>query len=173
MNPTKILNEEHNNILAAIDLLSQECDAMESGTELNKEFIKNAIFFIRNYADKFHHTKEEDILFKILETDEIQEKMPCNPMRQMLHEHDMGRELVKAMEEGIESSDKKKVIENARSYCYLLKDHIHKEDDILYPMADDALSLENKESMAKEFARVEEEMKEVKDKCLSFLGEEE
>jgi len=91
----------------------------------------------------------------------------------MLHEHDMGRELVKAMEEGIESSDKKKVIENARSYCYLLKDHIHKEDDILYPMADDALSLENKESMAKEFARVEEEMKEVKDKCLSFLGEEE
>ena len=39
MNPTEILSEEHTNILAAIDLLSQECDAMESGTELNKEFI--------------------------------------------------------------------------------------------------------------------------------------
>ena len=173
MIPTEILSKEHKNILVAIDLLSQECDAMESGTELNKEFIENAIFFIRNYADKFHHAKEEDILFKVLETDEVQEKMHCSPIRQMLHEHDMGRKLVKNMEEGIKENDKDKVVQNARSYCYLLKDHIHKEDDILYPMADEALSPENQESMAKEFARVEEEMKKIKEKCLAFLGEEE
>jgi hemerythrin-like domain-containing protein len=172
MIPTEILSQEHQNILKAIDLLLKECVAIESGTELNKSFFENAINFIRSYADKFHHAKEEDILFKAFNKCVEEGRAHCNPVEQMLHEHDLGRGFVKGMEEGLKENNKEDVIKNARSYCDLLRDHIHKEDSILYPMADEALNVEDQEAMTKEFAQVEEEMKEVKDKSLSFLGGE-
>jgi hemerythrin-like domain-containing protein len=75
--PTKILSDEHLNILKVIEALSQECDSIDSRKELDKDFFKNAIFFIRNYADRFHHAKEEDILFKELCKDSVE--MHCNP----------------------------------------------------------------------------------------------
>lgn len=57
---TKILSDEHKNILRLTKLIEKEC---ESGENINKDFFIKAIYFIRNYADKFHHAKEEDILF--------------------------------------------------------------------------------------------------------------
>lgn len=74
---TKILNEEHQNILKVIEALSNECDSLEAGKEINSSFFKRAIKFIRNYADKVHHAKEEDILFIKLCDDGVE--MHCNP----------------------------------------------------------------------------------------------
>ena len=61
MKPTTILSEEHKHILSVIDALSKERKNLESGKELDKDFFSKAIDFIKNYADKFHHAKEEDI----------------------------------------------------------------------------------------------------------------
>ena len=97
--PTKILSDEHQNILKVINALIKECSDLESEKELDKAFFKRAIDFIRNYADKFHHAKEEEILFKELckETAELH----CNPVEQMLYEHELGRGFVKEMGEVI------------------------------------------------------------------------
>ena len=169
MIPTEILSAEHQNILKAINLLLKECQEIESGKELNKIFFNNAIYFIQHYADKFHHAKEEDILFKELGKDTVE--MHCNPSTQMLYEHDLGRGFVKEMIDGLKNNDKEQIIQNARSYGQLLQEHISKEDNILYPMSNEALNLNIQTSMSEEFERVEEEMKEMKEKCLSFLGE--
>jgi hemerythrin-like domain-containing protein len=169
MIPTEILMKEHKNILKAIDLLFKECYELESGKELNKDFFENAIYFIQNYADKFHHAKEEDILFKELQKDTVE--MHCDPTTQMLYEHGLGRDFIKAMQEGLIDNDKEKIIQNARSYGQLLQEHISKEDNILYPMANEALNLNNQTLMAEEFVKVEEKMLEIKEKCLNFLGE--
>ena len=169
MIPTEILSAKHQNILKAINLLLKECQEIESGKELNKIFFNNAIYFIQHYADKFHHAKEEDILFKELGKDTVE--MHCNPSTQMLYEHDLGRGFVKEMIDGLKNNDKEQIIQNARSYGQLLQEHISKEDNILYPMANEALNLNIQTSMSEEFERVEEEMKEMKEKCLSFLGE--
>jgi len=67
----QILSDEHKNILAVIDSLIRECDSIETGGEIDKNFFKKAIGFIEGYADKFHHTKEEDILFVELCKDEV------------------------------------------------------------------------------------------------------
>lgn len=128
--PTEILSEEHQNILKVIDALLKECDVLESGKDLDRDFFEKAIDFIRNYADKFHHAKEEDILF--VELNRNEEQMPCNPVEQMLYEHDLGRNFVKGFKEGVEEDNKAKIIENTRGYAYLLQDHINKEDNILY-----------------------------------------
>jgi len=129
MIPTEILSAEHQNILKAIDLLLKECDQLSSGKELNKDFFEKAIYFIQNYADRFHHIKEEDILFKELSGDNV--VMHCNPTSQMLYEHELGREFIKNMKKGLENNNKEEVIQNAKSYGQLLKEHIHKEDNIL------------------------------------------
>lgn len=169
--PTAILSEEHQHILKVIDRLIKECDGLRAGDEINKLFFEKVIDFVRNYADKFHHAKEEDILFVELCKDTVE--MHCNPTSQMLHEHDLGRGFIKELEAGLMSGDKGKVIEGAFGYAQLLQEHIFKEDNILYPMADQALSEDIQRDMLDEFAKVEKEKfgEEIKKKYLDFAGE--
>jgi hemerythrin-like domain-containing protein len=170
---SKILSEEHQNILKIIEILENESDAIENGKELDKDFFEKIIDFIRNYADKFHHAKEEDILFK--EFNKALEKNPksahCNPTEQMLIEHDEGRNFIKGMETRLNENDKIRVIRNARAYADLLKQHISKEDDILYPMTDEALDNKTKKEILKKFKDIEEERKKDKDKYLNMIME--
>lgn len=167
--PTKILAEEHQNILKVIDALLKECDALESGGGLDKDFFKKAIEFIRGYADRFHHAKEEDILFVELCRDTVE--MHCNPTEQMLVEHDLGRSFVKNMEKGLTENNRNKIIANARGYSQLLREHIYKEDNILYPMADESLNQETKAMMLNKFKEVEQKFIGENQKQLSFIKE--
>ncbi len=167
---TKILSEEHKHIVKVISALKKECFALESGKKkLNIEFFAKGIDFIRNYADKYHHAKEEDILFKELNKDSCQ--MHCNPTEQMLHEHDLGRKFVKGLKSALEKKNNKKIIENTEGYCTLLKEHIYKEDNILYKMADDALNSKVQKSMLEKFDKVEKNYKKTKEHCLKIEKE--
>lgn len=168
---TKILVDEHKNILKVVDILENECDAADSGKHIDEKFFRKAIYFIRNYADKFHHAKEEAIQFKELCKDSVQENMHCNPIEQMLHEHDLGRGFVKAMEEGIKARNRQEILTNTREYIQLIRDHIYKEDNILYPMSDDALSKETQKSMLKKFVDADNKKEKAKKKCLLIVKE--
>ncbi len=166
---TKELSNEHKNIIKVLDALDKECDALEGGKALDKEFFVKAVDFIRNYADKFHHAKEEDILFKELDHPDV--VMHCDPRGQMLHEHDLGRKFVKGMETAITDGDKAGAVENGRGYAQLLRDHIYKEDNILYPMAEQALGEERNRAMSERFARVNEEYSAANEKYLALVEE--
>lgn len=163
----QILSGEHQNILKVIDALLKECASLEKGEEVNKSFFREATDFVKGYADKFHHAKEEDILFVELCKNEAQ--MHCNPTQQMLHEHSLGRNFIKELEKGVEENNKDKIIENARGYAYLLKDHIFKEDNILYPMADESLGPSIKNDILNKFKQTERDLSKKKDKYLLFL----
>lgn len=154
---TKILSDEHKNILKVIDALSTECDNLESGGKINKDFFEKTIDFIRNYADKFHHAKEENILFVELNKDETQ--MHCNPTQQMLYEHDLGRKFVKELEKGVAENNKVKIIKNGRGYAELLREHIAKEDNVLYPMADEALNNKKQKLILDKFKKIKQDKK--------------
>ena len=86
-------------------------------------FYLDAVDFIRNYADRFHHAKEEDVLFVAL----VENGMPRehSPVAAMLMEHDQGRAFVKAMEEATlaalagKRGQEKIIAENARGYIEL------------------------------------------------------
>ncbi len=156
----QLLVDEHKNILKVIAALTEKCDE-----EIDKEFFNKAISFIKNYADKFHHAKEEDILFKELG----QVEMHCDPTEQMLHEHELGRNFVKGMEEGLASDDEAMVKENARGYVHLLQEHIFKEDNILYPMADEVLSSEKKKEILEKSQQIRTNFPDV-EKHLEFVN---
>lgn len=151
--PIKALTEEHRYILKAVDALERECNKMNAGKAMDKAFFTGAIDFIRNYADRLHHAKEEDILFAELCKDTVQ--MHCDPTEQMLHEHEMGRNFVKCMEDGVREGNHKKVADNGLGYARLLREHIFKEDNILYPMASRALGASVLKSIEGMFAKAE------------------
>src|SRR3989344_1506298 len=136
---SKILSKEHENILKVIDVLEIKINELKN-KEIDTVFFRKVIDFIRNYADKFHHAKEEDILFREFNNCAEEGGVHCNPVGQMLFEHDIGREKVKMMESGLNEKNKSRLIEGSRGYIELIREHIFKEDKILYPMADDALS---------------------------------
>jgi len=151
--PTSMLSEEHQNILKVVNALIHESGKLETDGKINKDFFLKAIDFIETYADKFHHAKEENILFKELIENE---QMHCNPIPQMLHEHETGRNYVSGMKRALKENNTRGLIENSRGYAYLLQDHIYKEDNILYPMADEALDEETQASILIKFQQVEE-----------------
>lgn len=165
---TEMLSYEHKNILKVIDAMEAECLRLEKGGKLDSVFFEKAVYFIRNYADRFHHAKEEDILFREMRKNET--SMHCNPIDQMLYEHELGRGFVKGIELGLKNSDKSGVMKNARGYTELLRQHIFKEDNILYPMADSVIAGKAQKAMLDEFAEVEKSGKfaDVKEKCLSI-----
>ena len=167
---TTILSEEHKNISTVIEVVSAECDRVESGNQLDKEFFEKTAYFIVNYADKSHHAKEEEILFPELKKDDVQ--MHCDPVPQMLYEHDEGRLFVEGLSQGVENGDISMVLKNARSYVSLIRDHIYKEDNILYPMADEALDDEAQKSMLAQFDEAEKVFAlGARDKCLAIVKE--
>src|SRR3989344_9505885 len=107
----EMLVEEHKNILRVTEAIERECEQISSGKTVNEDFFTKVIDFIRNYADKLHHAKEEDILFKEFNVCAEGGGVHCNPVGQMLHEHDEGRGFVKMIEIGLKQNDKQKIIE--------------------------------------------------------------
>ncbi len=159
MELTKILQEEHRVIEVVLTCLGNISKEAESTGKLNEESALLAIDVIRTFADKCHHGKEENILFATL----IEKGMPKEggPVGQMLFEHDQGRAFVKGMSDNVSGAAKgdsealQEFIRNAHGYIHLLRDHIQKEDGILYPMAENFLSEEDQKRLMKAFENVE------------------
>jgi hemerythrin-like domain-containing protein len=162
MKPTDELKEEHKVILRMLKVLEKASQNLEEGKQLNPEVFKKAVDFIRNFADKCHHGKEEDTLFPMMEKFGIPKE--GGPLGVMLHEHTLGRDFVKGMAEAAEKYEKgdkssiKDLIENARGYANLLAPHIFKEDNILYPMADRAIPEKEQKVLEEKFEKVEKEI---------------
>jgi hemerythrin-like domain-containing protein len=137
---TRTLVDEHRLILRMITLLERNASSAAEGSFTDWQFFLDGVDFIRNYADRFHHAKEEDVLFEAL----VKNGMPRehSPVAAMLMEHDQGRAYVKGMENAAlaalagQAGREKELAENALAYTALLREHISKEDGILYPLAE-------------------------------------
>lgn len=149
---TEALKHDHRvieKVLAALERL------MESSVGASLETWRKAIDFIRNFADKCHHLKEEKIFFPALEERGIPRE--GGPIGMMLTEHEEGRRYVRMMADALLFAEeepgpaKTTLIENARAYLRLLRDHIRKEDEILFVLADEALTLEEQKDLLRAF----------------------
>ena len=155
------LKEEHQAILLMLRIMEAACKKLEAREDVSKDDLNNMVKFIKEFADKSHHLKEEDLLFPAME--EVGIPREGGPIGVMLTEHTMGRDYVKGLSVGIEEYAKgitdaaKQIIENARNYASLLSNHINKEDNILYPMAEMRISNEKQNELLKEFERVNSE----------------
>ena len=159
MKPTEVLTTEHNAIKQMLRILEEVCKQIEAGARVETEHLERIVEFIRVFADRCHHGKEEDLLFVAMEEAGIPRH--GGPIGVMLSEHDLGRSYVRKMSEAIalyaagDASAASQFVTNARNYVALLSQHIDKEDHILYPMGDMHVSREKQARLIEEFDRVE------------------
>ncbi len=157
---TEALKHDHRiieKVLAVLDKLT------ETSEEVSLATWGKVVDFISNFADRCHHLKEEKIFFPALEERGIPHD--GGPIGMMLAEHDEARGYVKLMAAALAlggedpEAAKTTLVENARAYLRLLRQHILKEDQVLFNMADEALTPEEQRNLLQEFE--EHEAKEI------------
>ena len=161
MTPTETLEHEHEIILVALGAVEREMRQIQAGGPVPVGQVEQMIGFIQNFADRCHHAKEEDLLFV-----RMQERgMPVQggPIGVMLQEHDEGRRMVRAAAEALpraaagDAGATATLTMNLLGFVRLLRAHIDKENNILYPMADQILTAADQADLTTAFDRVEAE----------------
>ncbi len=147
--PTEILRDEHRVILGALATLERAADRLEAGGAPPAGWWEQMLDWLRAFADRNHHAKEERSLFPAM----VKAGVPAEhgPIAVMLEEHVQGRALVlrMAVAEGAARAAA------AREYVGLLRDHIAKEDGFVFPLADSVLDAAAVAAVAGEFETVE------------------
>ncbi len=158
---TSILRDEHKAILKMLDTTEEVAARLKRGVAIAPETLSGLLEFFRTFADRCHHGKEEECLFPLLE----QRGLPREggPIGVMLHEHEQGRELIRAMGEtacqfaGGQKEAGVGWADAALAYAALLRNHISKENDVLFMMADRFLSEGDQSEMVDAFEKIETE----------------
>ena len=161
MQATDILTSEHRVIEGVIASLESGARRLENDQPIRPGFFIEATDFIKGFADGCHHLKEEGVLFTAMQA----HGMPAQggPIAVMLAEHEQGRTFtrgLRAAAEKLEQGDpsaKQAILDNARGYAALLRAHIAREDNILFPMANKVIPLSQHEQVYLDFERVEHE----------------
>jgi len=158
---TNILMEEHRVIERVLAALETAAQRLEQGGSVRPGFFLEAAEFIRGFADGSHHHKEEGVLFAVMAGCGVPVK--GGPIGVMLDEHELGRAYTRAMHDAAErletgdESARTAVVRSARSYCSLLREHITKEDRILFPLAGNAIPADQQPKLEQQFEQAERE----------------
>jgi hemerythrin-like domain-containing protein len=151
--PMKTLVDEHRLILRFLALVPAFAASIDVHSAADRKRVVAAVDFIRNYADRFHHAKEEDLLFGLFDPD-------SDILKVMYEDHANGRARVKGLVDALERRDREGVAGNLIGYKEILKQHIRKEDDILYPWMDRKLSTRQVGELYAAFRKIDEEFVE-------------
>ena len=154
--PIDVLMEEHRLIEQVLGSLESCAFAVDGGVTIERGLVADYSRFFRGFADVCHHGKEEEILFQRM----IERGFPVEggPLAVMLHEHTEGRARVSALsqigqgEGELADAERKTLLVNANEFVPLLRQHILKEDRILYPMALRLLTDTELDQMETDFA---------------------
>jgi hemerythrin-like domain-containing protein len=155
MTPTETLKHEHQIILMALDAAEREVRSIQATGTLHADKVEQMLDLFPNFADLCHHAKEEKLLFVKMEERGI--PVQGGPIAVMLHEHELGRGLLRAARQALDEAAAAGVRDNLDGYVRLLRAHIRKEDQILFPMADQILTAEDQRELEAAFDRVEAE----------------
>jgi hemerythrin-like domain-containing protein len=160
MKPTDDLKEEHKAVKLMLRILDGVCTNIEAGRSVKQDHLEGLIEFMRVFIDRCHHTKEETYLFPEIEKAGISSAEEL--ITSLKKEHEQGRQYVTRIEDAVSGKEANKelstILENSKAYRKLLTQHIGKEDENLFPMADAYLSQATQKDLLKSFEAVETEI---------------
>jgi hemerythrin-like domain-containing protein len=158
MLPTETLMKEHRLIERILEVLESVAHQTLQNRRIDPTRAGDILTFLKEFADRCHHGKEEKYLFPMLATHGYGPEM--GPVAVMLNEHEQGRAFIRAMAAAVDTDDAASPAAFARAadgYVMLLSGHIQKEDGILFKIADQVLSPEDQQAVTEGFERVERE----------------
>jgi hemerythrin-like domain-containing protein len=160
MKAIEILVQEHDLIRKYLENLSLAVSRLEAGQALPREFFEKVVEFARLFTDRYHHFKEEHVMFALLARKKggvLDAQMDA-----LRYQHERGRNFIVEISEALDGYTQGRVIpasrllENLAAFLSLLRQHIHREDHIFYPMVEQEISEEEHGLLLEEFARAEE-----------------
>ncbi|MBW1850803.1 MAG: hemerythrin domain-containing protein [Deltaproteobacteria bacterium] len=136
MDAIEILVNEHALIRQFLDNLSMAAEKLEADERPSKEFFEKALEFARNFTDKFHHFKEEYVMFAQL----AQKKggILDGQIDSLRHQHEHGRNFILEISNSLDGYARGDeihtitLLENLAAYISLLRHHMHREDHGFY-----------------------------------------
>ncbi len=156
---TDILRNEHEIILDVLNILESISRRATSGGGLDLRPAQELLEFLKGFCDRCHHGKEEQCFFASLETRGLPREV--GPIAVMMSDHEQGRALLASMGEGLEAAKQSKPEGPAlfaaagQSYVDLMRDHIDKENNVLFPMGDEMLTEADQASLLDRFEHFE------------------
>ena len=159
MHPLHTLKHEHRVIERGLRALGGVCARLEWGQFVPAEVLSQLVYFIRDFADRYHHGKEEAYLFPLLQRAGF--VRTGGPLGAIEREHQIESELTREMfraVEGYAEADPaaiQRFIDSARRYIDHLLSHIDKEDAILLRLADEILDDEDRALLSEGFKQAE------------------
>jgi hemerythrin-like domain-containing protein len=160
--PIETLKHEHRIIERVLRALDGICQRFENGEQVPPEALSPFIDFLRAFADRCHHGKEEVHLFPVLEQQGVPHE--GGPIGVMLYEHEVGRGLVAELDRAVQAykngdpEGSRQFVDTARRYIDLMTMHIHKEDNILFQIAEDVLDETVLASLRQTFEQAQAEL---------------
>lgn len=160
MDPIEELKTEHRAVEHALLILERAAGKIPA-EEPDLEALDRLVEFFTVFVDRCHHGKEERFLFPAVEAKASLSRPEF--VGELIREHEQGRNLVTAMQHaaaGVRAKDEKApalLAEAAASYAGLLRQHIEKEDEDLFPAAADQLTASRKSALTERFERIETE----------------
>ena len=160
--PTRMLEDEHLVIAKVVGAAPLLADRLAAGQLVDVETLFGVVEFMRTFADKCHHGKEEELLFPALANKGV--PMQGCPIGALTAEHARGRVLTKELAEATEARQKgepaarEAVVKSLKGIAALYPNHIWKEDYLLFPLTEKVLSAEEQQSLCQQFELVEEQI---------------
>src|SRR5208283_3140627 len=161
MKPIEDLKSEHEGILLMLDVLETMSEKIVAGKSIATDHLKQVIDFFQVFVDKCHHGKEERLLFGAMEEAGVPRE--GGPIGVMLSEHGRGRQFIAEMKNLLNSYEKGEsgalvvLTTPALQYVNLLRSHIWKENNVLFPMAEKEIPAAKLELIGEQFDRFEKE----------------
>lgn len=155
---TQDLFDEHVSIMQGLQIMEEIGMRLHKHGKADYVDIIDLTDFLKEFADKCHHGKEEDFLIPAIRrsgifTDE-------GPLGRILAEHDQGREYISEMHDSIIGSrvSSERFLKASRAYVELLREHIRKENTLLFPLVDSRFSDTEQHELYNEFRQFEEKV---------------
>jgi hemerythrin-like domain-containing protein len=155
MMPIGPLMIEHRLIERMIEVLKRQLRLWEGGRKADPSFIETAVDFIKTYADRCHHGKEEGILFRDLSKKPISEDH-TRIVKELVEEHVWARKTTGRLVEANEAYRKgdagevPTILDCVKSLVEFYPKHIEKEDRHFFLPVMDYFSKDEKDAMLDE-----------------------
>ena len=159
--PTAILRQEHEAVTRMLEAAEQTAAKLERKEAVRPELLEGIDEFFELFVDKCHHGKEEELFFPALAKKGM--SVDGGPIGVMLREHEEGRELARRMRQAAGAYGKGKAAAGAAwasaatRYVRLLREHILKENGVLFPMAEGIFAPAEEEALTAQFEKLEVE----------------
>jgi hemerythrin-like domain-containing protein len=157
--PTRILRDEHDVILRGLEILEACSEKLQDGESVSPGKLDSLIEFFRLFADKTHHGKEEALLFPAMIEKGFSRE--TGPIHCMLADHEQNRALTRKMVQAsseYRAGDKAAALrfaEAAADYIYVMREHIQKENMVLFNMAEQVLTVAEEPALLAKFHDVD------------------